>query len=217
MSSQQEFFTAHVPEPQILLGVQLRPFSLGHLVLLHRLGSAYATGGTPDISDLVSSVFTCSQTYAEAEAVLTTGKVPVKQKGWFGSKLVDMPLPDAMALWQEQIGPFDFTEKSSEFAAYTKAGSKHPLVSSVRGSDGGNSVNDCPFVQQVKVVLMSKLNFREADLLDRPWSLCLWDYCTSHMLEGNLHILNRDEFSNARAVADSIHERIQKGELRYGT
>lgn len=216
--SQQEFYVAHVPEPHRLLGVDLLPFSLGHLILLRRLESAFVTGGTPQMDDLVSAVFICSQTYSEAAEVLNTGEVDyLEPRLFFGNRVVRLPLAEAMRRWQQIAGEFDFNDRMEAFRIYMKAGSKHPLVSSVHGFKEDTMPSNCPFVQVVKATLMSRMNFHESELLDRSWSLCLWDYFTLRMLDGDLRIVDRDALSDAQGVADAVQEKINKGELRFAT
>lgn len=214
--SQQEFYVAHVPEPHRLLGIDLLPFSLGHLILLHRLESAFVRNGTPTLDDLISSIFICAQTYQEGAEVLNTGSVDyVRPRRFIGTKRERLPLAEAMRRWQQEAGDFDFLGKIEAFRDYMRAGCQHPLVASVNGWREDTMPSNCPFVQAVKVTLMSRVNFRESELLDRSWSLCLWDFFTLRMLDGDLRIVDRDAIGEARDLADNLQERIEKGELRY--
>lgn len=209
--AQEEFYLAHEPEPTRILGVDLRPYSLGHIILLSRLGSSFVLGGEPTLDDLAVTVFFCSLSYEEGRSVLCTGKVDVQTR-WGIRRL---SLDDAMARWHRRIGEFDFSEKVKEVEAYMKAGSRHPMVSSKHGYNPDTLACDCPFVQEVKVVLMSRMHFKEAEILDRPWSKCLWDYYTLLMIDGDLRIVDGTAIESAQSVADELQGKIDRGEVKF--
>lgn len=197
-----EFYTAAIPEPVAILGVRLRPFSLGHVLLLNRFGNAFGAGGTsPAIEDLIQAIVICSQRYADALAEMDNPK-----------------LPEIVAAWQRKLAPrnrlgfrvaglgFSPAVEILRFAEYVRAGSSFPLFT-VKESHQGEAMG-VPMVQSVKVLLQSKMGFSEAEVLDRPWGLCLWDYFTLNAMEGHCKIMDRDEYQNARANADKNHDRL---------
>lgn len=44
----------------VVLGLRLRPLTVGHALLLHRLGSPFVSGGTVDLSAFMEAVLVCS-------------------------------------------------------------------------------------------------------------------------------------------------------------
>lgn len=50
----------------MVLGLRLVPFSVGHAILLHRIGSPFVLGGQAQSGDLVEAVIACSQPAAES-------------------------------------------------------------------------------------------------------------------------------------------------------
>ena len=68
------FYQAAVPDGWQILGVRLRPLSLGHLILLHRHESAFVLGGIPEPEDLVLSVLVCARTYEDALELVESGQ-----------------------------------------------------------------------------------------------------------------------------------------------
>jgi hypothetical protein len=211
VSQQHEFYGAAVGEPCRLLGLDLKPFSLGHVILLHFLDNAFVTGAPPTMEDLASAVFVCAQSYQDNLAVLHTGKVTLVNR-WGVVRLTTVG--KAMQHWQRSIGAFDLGEKCREFRVYMERGSKHPIVSTVHGVRPGSQLNDCPFAQVVKVALLSEMNFTEAEVMDRSWSLCLWDYFTLKMIAGELRIVDNDQIQAAGNLADELQRRIDAGELK---
>ena len=52
--------------PPRILGKQLAPFSLGHAILLHSIGSPYLSRREAGLPDLLTALFLCSLEYAAA-------------------------------------------------------------------------------------------------------------------------------------------------------
>ena len=75
-----DYYQAAVPDGWQILGVKLRPLSLGHLILLKRYGSAFVVGGIPTEADLVLSVLICSRTYEEALELVESGRFKQEAK-----------------------------------------------------------------------------------------------------------------------------------------
>ena len=69
-----DYYQAAVPDGWQVLGVKLRPLSLGHLILLKRYGSAFVVGGIPTEADLVLSVLICSRTYEDGVELVESGR-----------------------------------------------------------------------------------------------------------------------------------------------
>jgi len=196
-----EFYNAAIPEPVAILGVRLRPFSLGHVLLLNRFSNAFGTGTSPAIEDLIQAIVICSQKYADALADMDNPK-----------------LPQIVAAWQRKLAPrnrlgfrspglgFSPGAEVGRFSEYVRAGSTFPLFT-VKENHQGDATG-LPMVQSVKVLLQSKMNFTEAEVLDRPWGLCLWDYFTLNSMEGHCKLMDRAEYTSARSNADKNHDRL---------
>jgi hypothetical protein len=59
------WFQALMVTPPTICGVQLRPFSIGHEMILSELASPYAVGGPVTDADLLLALQLCSRTVAE--------------------------------------------------------------------------------------------------------------------------------------------------------
>lgn len=198
------FYSASVPEPVTILGLRLRPFSLGHLILLHRVESAFVLDSEITIEDLALSVFICSQTYKGAVETFS-----------------DPDLPKFMLRWHERItgadswlcrlglrkpNGFDFWKKCDEFAGYLKAGCQRRQF---HFKDEDCREVFCPQAQLVKVTLMSEMGFREEDLLDRSWALCLDDYIVHKAIKGVVQLNNPEAIADALAFANKLAENLK--------
>jgi hypothetical protein len=70
VSLEQEILQLVVPDVTYCLNVRLRPFSIGHLLLLKRLQSPFILSGRISYEHLLEAVFICAQTFDEGQAGL---------------------------------------------------------------------------------------------------------------------------------------------------
>lgn len=155
-----------------MLGVRLRPLSLGHLILLHRYESAFVNGGLPSPTDLVMSVLICSRSYEDGLDLIESGQFKREAK----------KLEKALRLCG------DVKARCGWFCDYLEEGLDGPKLWTKES--GGPSLG-APPEQIVKVALMSKLGLSETEVLNRPFSLCLWDMATLAEMNGTLKIFSK--------------------------
>lgn len=204
-----EFYSITIQEPTTLLGLRLRPLSLGHMVLLGRVRSAFVTEGeTVTLHDLALSVLICSLTYEDGCQLFNTPNLSEFFRKWH-----DRITGNG---WLQKIGVrkpnrIDWPSKVAAFAKYIEDGSRSPYYSYKPQESRG--VN-CPTVQIVKVSMMRDLNINERELMDRPWAVCLWDYVTVRALEGHVTFEDRDSIREAQQVADSMAAKINSRECK---
>ncbi len=68
------------PPTPVVMGVRLRPFSLGHSVLLEAVESPYMSDAqSVDSGDLALAVWICSHTYEDASAALNSDDPRIKK------------------------------------------------------------------------------------------------------------------------------------------
>lgn len=216
MNIDEQYMAACFPEPVRLLGVTLRPFSLGHMLLLRWLDNAFVRGGVPGIEDLVTGIWVCSQSYAEAVAALRSGAIEIIERRRWRTRRRIVRLDDAFGRWQQIVGNIDLVPRCGEFTAYVRAGCIAPTVCTVGGArEPADDGEQCPEVQAVKVALMHDLHLTEADVMDRPWALCLWDLYTLRVQAGTLRFMDDGKIADAQALANQLKERIDRGEVKF--
>ena len=66
MSSLADILSATAKACPMVIGLRMVPFTVGHAILLHRLGSPFVTGGRATAKDLVEAVVVCSQSAEES-------------------------------------------------------------------------------------------------------------------------------------------------------
>ncbi len=205
-----EFYLAAVPEPRTILGLRLRPLSLGHLLLLHRVKSAFVTAdeGEPAYHDLALSVLICSQTWEQNIATFDDQDLPEFMRRWHDQ------LTGADSFWVKigfrKFRPIDLQSKCLEFADYLKEGSKIPDYDFNPGDFRELAV---PSIELIKVTLMRDLHISESEILDRSWALCLWDHVVLKALNNEVKMYGRDAKEQALAAAEQLAENIKSGKF----
>lgn len=209
----EPFYLAAIPDAWEILGVKLRPFSLGHVILLHRIESPFLVGwkaeSLPTFDDLAVAVLICSCTYEEALEVIESPALPSILRTW-ADRITGMDQWSVRIGWNKAT-PVDFTTAAIEFSDYIKEHSKIPNYE-FNPSDF-NDLN-CPEVQVVKVSLMRDMHIPEAEILDRGWGQCLWDYVTLRAMDGRVKLVDEQARAEALELANDILAKINSGELK---
>jgi len=174
-------FAAAIPEPYRVLGLKLRPFSLGHYVTLHRHGSAFVSDRETNASreDLIFAAIVCSMTFEEFNEWIDSGPLPFWRKLgavlrflFFQSSLWELMLAlkrsraeYEAARWGRRIGHFDFAEKVRLFKRYVDEHSEMPKFWEEKEpkASGGH------WAQSVFLTLTGELGFTAS----QAWNLCL--------------------------------------------
>lgn len=183
-----------IPDPFTILGLELRPLSIGRLLLLHRFG-VLADGHQPkDFQDLVLGVLICSRPVAEVSAFLRARRLPV-----------------AMWLWRKRVGksPARMAQAFGLFKRY----SKRPQIGVNTHDNGPDGVPGAPWLQHLRVELLSKCHWTIADIEERPYGEAVWDYYTYWENLGKLDIDEGERLAELAAVvgeANARHAEIVK-------
>jgi hypothetical protein len=201
-----DVYRAIIPEPRILLGIHLKPFCLGHLMLLHRMESVFVAEepAAPTMEDLVAAVFVCAMTWEENLRVLRSGKM---ERWRFGPFVRREPVAAFMLRWQRTIGLFDLTQKIIEFADYMREGCETPLFG---GASGEGKASKCPLPQRAKVKLLRELNLTLSEVMNRPWGECVWDYLTLSDMDGAIELETEASLDDFQKAADDFWLKMEK-------
>lgn len=170
---------AAFPEPFRILGRRLRPFSLGHYLLLQRFG---VNTESPDRSDLIVGVLICSMRHEEFLAFL-------EQNDFL----------EELRKWGKKIGLFDLAEKSALFNRYLNNSLREPdYIPLQPGDDSGD------WAQNLKMTLTTRLGYSEAEALDLPLSKALADYYKLAEGEGLIRLITPEERAAGAANAEAL-------------
>jgi hypothetical protein len=201
-----EFYVATVPEPRHVLGLRLRPLSIGHIILLHRIESAYVCPEANQAdawTELAMAVAICSQTYSEALRTLEDQAGTAKAMAVWAARLTRNTWRDRVL--GRKVQPIDITAQSQAFEAYIREHSKVPHY-----SYDANDVREvaCPHVQMVKASLQRAFGFSDEVMMDRSWAVSLWDYVTLKALDGHIQMTDRSAIEEAQAVAEALAAKL---------
>lgn len=204
------FHEAAIPEPWTILGIRLRPLSLGHIIILNRIESPFVfPGREPAVNDLITGILLCSMTYEQGASALDDPSLPRQIRKW-GRKVC------RKVGWRGFIGlteEINWAEKASMFAEYLKDGMRTPDFQ--YDPEKAKDV-EAPAHQIVKVALLSKTNLTEQEILDRPWALSIADFMTLRAMDGQIEFVDHDELDEAKKQANALHARVMAGMGKNG-
>lgn len=174
-----DYIRSAAPDTWTILGLELRPLCLGHLILLERIENEFVkSDGNPGFDDLVSGVWICACTYEEG-------------LWWLNHPTL---LKWRLKLWGWQCGTFDINAKLDMFARYMIEQQQFPECWSEENS-GRNRTSGIHFTEVIKVSLMSNLGLTESEALNKPLAIALWDHITWCVMqpESTLQVMNDRE------------------------
>jgi len=184
----QSFHDTIVPDTYEVLGIRLRPFSLGHYILLEKNACALLLGGSATVLDFAVAVVVCSSTFEEFMEAQASGQVEKHAK-----KLAKV------------CREIDLEKESQFMRDYLEDGLQGP---SYWFKDKGKNL-ETPLAQVIRVQLHSKTNLTEAEIMNRPFAMNLWDIVTLGEMEGSLN-LKTEADDEAKKKADEFGEKFAK-------
>ena len=190
MNAHEDYYTAVIPDRHTILGLTLKPFCAGHIMVLHRLGSVFVIGGQVTRQELETAIFVCAQTFEEAVDSLNSHSTAKE-----------------IARWRRKVGEYDLEEKLAAFNEYVEQGSVFNLIFSPRRSSGDVSLTSLPSVHSVRCALRHYYHMTDTEFWNMPWGLAQWDYFTIPVMEGTGDLVERNVLDDARAFADEDFRR----------
>lgn len=175
------FHLEAVPEPCRILGLRLKPLSLGHYILMQKFQCAFVadTPTAATLDDLLLGVLICSMSYAEFLEFLDQED--------FNAEILE---------WGRRAGAFDLNEKSRRFLDYIKAGSAlPPYWEESPGTAGGGH-----WSLALKVALTSELGYTHDEALNLPLVEGFLDYFKLAENRGLVRLMTPDEVATLNAL-----------------
>lgn len=185
----EAYASACIPDTYTVLGLRLKPLSLGHYLLMRRYGCAYSSDVETDIgfSDLVTAVLICSMTFEECVDFFALPKVPffsmenLKTFGqaWYLSNKLGGAGYE-IRMWGNTFAKqirrrkgFNILNEAKTFQKYIMEGSQMPFY-----YDGDNKT-DKPSGAHWSVALHSFLltKYSESEALNIPLRQAFIQYC----------------------------------------
>lgn len=182
---QPGYAQATIPEPYRILGLRLRPFSLGHWLLMQRFNCAFIGTEATDKSDLLTGVLICSMRYQEFLQF-------IEQKD-FHKQIIK---------WGKRVGMLDLDDRGKLFQTYLKDSLSEPAYVELR--PGGDGVGD--WAQNLKITLMTRLGYTELEALDMPLSKALADYYKLAESDGFLRLLTAEDLEMQKQNDEALNK-----------
>ncbi|MDD5351531.1 MAG: hypothetical protein PHQ12_15065 [Chthoniobacteraceae bacterium] len=183
---------AAIPDPYRILGLRLRPFSLGHWLLMQRFSCSFATQpNTPTLhhsttpsaaasrDDCLLGILICSMRHADFLAF-------IEQKDCFKQ----------ITKWGKKVGFIDLKPAAELFAKYLAESLSEPDYVELKPGSGEVAGD---WAQNLKITLMTRLGYAEAEALDMPLSKALADYFKLAEADGILRLLTPADRAEAAA------------------
>ncbi len=159
-----------VPDAHCVLGTMLRPFCLGHRLLLEKIESPYLLGEEGEGNDLAVAVFICAQTYANCYESFVRGEFESGFKSW---------LKKLKPRWWQPTR-FNHDDETGKFWAYLEDGNRRPPVErhEVKFGLEITSPEHCLIIGKLVAA-----GFRESDVLEKYLPAAWYDYYTACEME----------------------------------
>jgi hypothetical protein len=171
----EAYFKAVLPEPYRILGLTLRPLSLGRYLLLKRFNCSFVAEGPalPRPGDLLIGIFICSFRCGEFLALLESGKFVQEMERWGEKVFKTGPWRKYLPKKLQRPEPFNYVEKVELFKRYLNEGTATPEYFQ---KDDGGQVSGAHWSQSVEVVLRSELGWTTEEIQEAPLSKAISDY-----------------------------------------
>ena len=192
MSTAENYFKAAHPNPPRCIGLQLRPYSLGHHVALRASDSSFLKGDGEVYRDLILGVFICSQTWAEWHAWRRSWKLPVFLK-----------------IWGWCYRKFDIKSEYERFVEYLKEGEAVPELSvPMKGRTLVSS-----WENRIKLFLVREMGLKVDEAMDYPLALAWEEYCAFGEREGFLTLTSDSDIESLEfASSDRCKEMLKEAQ-----
>jgi hypothetical protein len=178
------FLQAALPDPFTILGRRLEPLSIGHLLFLQR----FDCDPVLTLDQLLRAVYICC-----------------RPPGEVGAALSDRSLRPKLRAWARAIGPFNLPAKLKLWRDYVE----HHITARPQllqeEEPGGGPVLGAPWLQHLKVTLISKLGYTHTEALSIPYGQAIWDYYTFWENAGRAELFG-PEHQRMRDLANQMDE-----------
>lgn len=224
-----DYFKRAIPEPFRILGLALKPLSLGRYRLLERFECAFVAEEekTATVSDLILGCVICSM---EVDAFLEAlqSRALLKAVRRWGRKVCPLPwlgIFPGFGRWWRARHSFNVVEKVGLFKSYIRRGSEMPLYWSE--DDEGRSSGG-HWSQAVEVTLRGKLGWTPREINEAPLSKAIADYFKYAESQGMITLMTPDEIAQVRAAEEeearkaghsafcTLHSELEKPEVSHG-
>ena len=206
-------FRAAQPVPTVVLGMLLRPLSLGHILFLLKSGIIEEVqDGKLTSERLTEAVLIGCQSWNESAGLLRDPILGFKL--WIWQRRVASAAKRHNNIRRHHVGmPNYFESEALKFIAWINGGCEEFEVSDTPRADKatGGRLPGSPFILRLQQWLMTTLRLDESAAWDYPFGLAKMRWACHWEMEGGLDIRNEHDDSFDRFVAE--HEAKARNKL----
>ena len=203
---QTNYFSAAYPEPVTILGVRLRPFSLGHYLKLQHFNCAFVSEkeASATIGDLLLGICVASMSSdpdPNADEFWNWwNKPPSRFDCMFAKLFRKTPLKPAekeIIKWGRKIGNFDFQEQGKHFLDYITKQSDPPAYWELKTSESKSGAH---WAHSVLSGVVSECGYTQKDAYNVPIAKALADYFKAAEDSGAIRLMTDEELEAVHGI-----------------
>lgn len=173
------------PQPRCI-GVPLKPFTLGHLLLLRRIRNSYVLGEYPQYQDLISAALICTHTWEENLKLLSS---PLRR--WL-----------TMKLWGLLAGKFNVAVQTIVLLQHIQHGQE---MADIKRTTGGVRYLVSEWETRLYAYLRT-LHYTESEILNMPLRLANMLFVTHLEEDGLMDFRSRRDEVQAERMTKIVEE-----------
>lgn len=183
--SAHDYASVISPEPWQILGVQLKPLSLHHCLLMQRFNVAFVSHKEQPVTeaDVVTGILICSRHWEDGEF-----------EQWAHTKKARIHI----AKWGAKVGQSNLLEKANLFKQYVDEHSEEPAF--WQTSQVGGRSTGANWIQCVLLVLTGQCNYSRQEALRAPLPQALSDYFRYAETQGAVQLATEIEAQQMKAM-----------------
>lgn len=182
---------AALPQPVQILGLKLKPLSLGHVILMKRHDVAFVaeSDAIAGIEDLLMGVLICSMTFDEWQKF--------EESDGFFNEIARWGRKVSLQLCGKKGNGFNVIEKFGLFNDYVSTACKVPQMWIESGQQAART--DTPWYVAVKMCLTGQLNYSQSEAMNCPLQQAILEYCRYAESTGAIRLMTDEEVKQAEA------------------
>lgn len=192
-------FQAALPEPQTILGLRLKPLSLGRYRLLKRFDSPFVADDARElplkevIGELFFALLICGLGVGEFKSLVESERGLKREAARFGKH-------SAKIIGKQS--DFNINEHIARFQKYLSEATAMPWhVATKHGEDGSESASH--WSHAIEVTLRSKANWTQEEIDEEPMSKALADFFKLLESEGAVSIYTHETWDFVESTGEN--------------
>ena len=178
------YVNAHFPKPYMVLGNTLKPFCLGHLLILKELDSPLIDESQQrevSFEQLVAAAIVCTSTFEETKAQINDGISFENEKVKIADKIKS-------TFENDQNGPTVIQDAIFAFAEYVTVNFKEPPAYVIENESTGIE-SGTYWIQSYINVLCTECGYTRSEAWNMPINLAIQEYLWYIEREGSIRLL----------------------------